>query len=61
MTYEELINWGHKHYNDGGDVFVECWAKSDFDAYCREFGPMTERDAESMARMYKGVEYGEMC
>lgn len=61
MTYKELIAWGMKHYNEGGDVFVECWAESDFNEYVREFGPMTEKTARSLANMYEGVKcYGEM-
>ena len=58
MNYEELIKWGMKHYNEGGDVFVECWDKSDYNEYVKEFGLMTEETAASFARMYSGIEYG---
>lgn len=57
MTYKELMAWGMKHYNEGGDVFVECWEESDFNEYVREFGPMTEKAACSLASIYEGVKY----
>jgi hypothetical protein len=57
MTYEELIAWGHANYNKGGDVFVECWEKSDFDEYCREVGPMTEEAAKQLADWYASIDW----
>ena len=59
MSYDELIKWGMKHYNEGGDVFVECWSKSDYNEYIAEFGELTEEDVKFMARMYSNAEYGE--
>jgi hypothetical protein len=55
MSYEELIAWGLANYTRGGDVFVECWAKSDYDEYCREVGPMTKETAKRLANWYDGV------
>ena len=58
MTYDELIKWGMRNYNRGGDVFVECWSESDFDEYVAECGPMTETTAAKLAGMYESVMYG---
>ena len=55
MSYDELIKWGKRNYNRGGDVFVECWSESDFDEYVAECGPMTEATAATLAGIYEGV------
>ena len=55
MTYEELMAFALKHYNDGGDGVYECWDRQTFDEYVAEFGPITERKALSMFHSYNAV------
>lgn len=50
LTFEEFIEYAKKHYNKGGDGFVECWEKRDFDEYVRMFGGITKRKALQMFR-----------
>ena len=56
LTYEEFQKLGRKHYNEGGDVIVECWDKSDFDEYCKEFGKITEKKAFDIMCLYEEEE-----
>lgn len=50
LSFAEFIQYAMKHYNKGGDGFVECWEQRDFDEYVRMFGPITKRKALSMFR-----------
>lgn len=50
LTFEEFIEYAQKHYNKGGDGFVECWEKRDFDEYVGMFGGITKRKALQMFR-----------
>lgn len=57
MTYDEFIKLATKYYAQGGDVYVECWSKEDYDRYCELFGTPTKRDALEMFRICKGNYY----
>lgn len=47
-NYSELEAFGKKHYNEGGDVFVECWDQSTLDYYAAEGSPLTWEDVYSI-------------
>lgn len=55
MTYEELMAFALKHYNEGGDGLYECWDRHTFDEYVHEFGPITERDALKMFGVWDAI------
>ena len=48
LTYEQFQKLAMKHYNHGGDDFVECWDEKMFNDYVNEFGPVTVRKALEM-------------
>lgn len=50
LSYDEFIEYAKKHYNKGGDVFVECWEKAEFDNYVSAFGAVTKSKALKMFR-----------
>lgn len=50
MTYDELMEYALKHYNNGGDCVYECWDQKTFDDYVKQFGPMTKSKALKMFR-----------
>ena len=50
LGYEEFIEYAKKHYNRGGDSYVECWDEATFDEDVRMFGPITKRKALGMFR-----------
>lgn len=56
LTYEEFQALAKEHYNEGGDVVVECWGKSEFEFHEQEWGPMTVAGAMSLFKMYKSME-----
>lgn len=57
MDYKELKKWGLKHYNQGGDIFVECWDQSVIKMYEEELGrPMTWDDVYRLASCYDSIE-----
>ena len=58
MTYEEFKAFGQANCCNGGDTIVECWERSDFDAYVNEFGKMTKEAAQDLCKMYKEIAYG---
>ena len=51
LTYEELIILAKENYNKGGDGVYECWGKSEFNEWVKEFGPITKKDALEMFRV----------
>lgn len=53
ITYEEFINLAKENYCKGGETYYECWAKTDFESYCEEFGEITKNDALRMFRLAK--------
>ena len=53
MTYEELTTYAMEHYDEGGDVIVECWDKKTFDFYVKEFGKITKAKADKMFAEWK--------
>ena len=59
MSYEELMAFALKHYNEGGDGVYECWDKRTFDEYVAEFGPITKSKALKMFKEHDsiGAEY----
>lgn len=56
LTYEEFQALAKEHYNEGGDSVYECWEKSQFEEYVKEWGPMTVAGAMSLFKMYKSME-----
>jgi hypothetical protein len=56
LTYEEFIEYAQKHYCKGGDTFVECWDKKEFDYFVKNFGEITKRRALSMFRLQDAVD-----
>lgn len=50
LNYEEFIAYAQKHYNKGGDVYVECWDERDFGEYVAMFGQVTKSAALKMFR-----------
>lgn len=64
LTYEELMDYAHKHYNKGGDMTFECWDRKAFDEYVNEFGPITKSVALRMFRVdydYEKDARGRWC
>lgn len=64
LTYEELMDYAHKHYDRGGDVTYECWDRKAFDEYVNEFGPITKSVALQMFRVdydYEKDARGRWC
>ena len=59
LTYEEFQDLALKNYFTGGDVVVECWGRSEFDEYVREFGPITRKEAFSIFGLYRENEAEE--
>ena len=51
LAFEELIALAKQHYNHGGDGIVECWDRSTFETWVKEFGPMTKRQALALIRI----------
>lgn len=51
LTYEELIAYAMKHYNEGGDGIVECWDETTFNTYVEMFGAITEKDAKMLINL----------
>lgn len=58
-TYEEVYDLALRNYCHGGDVFVECWERSDFDEYVKEFGAMTDTALRNLFNLYESVEAEE--
>ena len=50
LTYDEFIEYAKKHYERGGDGYVECWDKREFDEYTELAGPITKSKALKMFR-----------
>ena len=48
LTYEQFQKLAMKHYDEGGDAFVECWSEDDFINYVTVDGPITEAKALEM-------------
>jgi hypothetical protein len=48
MSYEELMAFALKHYNEGGDGVYECWDRRTYEEYVAEFGPITKSKALAM-------------
>lgn len=50
LTFEQFIELAKKHYNRGGDSYVECWDRTTFNDYVDMFEPITKRTALQMFR-----------
>ena len=50
LSFEEFIALAMKHYNKGGDGYVECWDRKVFDEYVADCGPITRSRALGMFR-----------
>lgn len=55
MTYDEMKKFAIQHYNEGGDFFVECWDKKDYEEYCEECGAVTKKKALEMFRTWNKI------
>ena len=55
MSYEELIAFALKHYNEGGDGVYECWDRRTYDEYVAEFGPITKSKALKMFKEHDSI------
>ena len=56
LSYEEFMEYAKAHYYKGGDGYVECWEKYQFDEYVKMFGPITKRAALKMFRLDYEIE-----
>lgn len=56
LSFNEFIEFANKHYNKGGDSFVECWDESTFEEYTNCFGDITKRKALQMFRTERGIQ-----
>ena len=52
LTYEEAYKFALANYEEGGDVFVECWDRQQFDEYIRLFGPLSKSIMKKMFKMW---------
>lgn len=50
LTYEQFIALAQEWYKWGGDTFVECWGRREFDEYVKQFGQITKTRAKKMFR-----------
>lgn len=55
MSYEELMEFALKHYNEGGDGVYECWDRKTFEEHVAEFGPITKPRALIMFKEYNSI------
>lgn len=56
LTYEEFIKLAEQNYTKGGDTYVECWDKRDFERYVEEFGVITKTKALRMFKLQKSLD-----
>lgn len=61
MSYKEFIELAEKHYNKGGDTYVECWDEKWFNLCVSECGEMTRERALEMFRVNYSVEREHMA
>ncbi len=55
LNYEEFIEYAQKYYIKGGDTFVECWDRREFDYFVKNFGAITKSRALSMFRLQQSI------
>lgn len=56
MSYKELQEMAMEHYNNGGDVVVECWDVREFNNYVAQFGRITKAIALDLFKFYKEIQ-----
>ena len=56
LTYEEFIELAKENYEKGGDVYVECWERYQYEDYVKEFGTVTKTKANKMFRLQYEME-----
>lgn len=56
LSYDEFIEYAKKYYERGGDGYVECWDKREFDEYTAQFGAITKSKALKMFRESYDIE-----
>lgn len=61
LTYEEMKKLAEENYCEGGDVFVECWDRKDFEEAVKECGPFTVRKAMDMFHTWNSVYRDRSC
>ena len=57
LDYKGFIDYAEKHYDKGGDSYVECWDEKTFNEYVEKFGPITKRGALAMFRENRMIEH----
>ena len=50
MTIEQFYELALKHYEQGGDMIVECWDKEEMQAFLDEHGANAEQEALKLFR-----------
>lgn len=60
LSFEEFIALAMKHYNKGGDGYVECWDERTFNDYIADCGPITKSLALEMFRFSYDVDLDRM-
>ena len=61
LTYEPVEKLAQQYYNEGGDSFVECWDKKDYEEYTKEFGGFTVRKAIDTFHTWDSVYRDRAC
>lgn len=56
LTYDEFMKLSLAHYDEGGDVYYECWDKAQFYQYQALFGAITKKKAMAMFKLSKSLE-----
>ena len=61
LTYEQMEKLAQQYYNEGGDSFVECWDRKDFDECVKECGVFTVRKAIDMFHTWDSIYRDRAC
>ena len=56
LSYSMLQRLAQSMYNEGGDVFVECWSEKDYQERVQEYGYITVREFYTMCKYYADSE-----
>ena len=61
LTYEEVKKLAQLYYFEGGDSFVECWDKKDYEEDTKQFGAWTVRKAIDMFHTWDSIYRDRAC
>ena len=56
LSYSMLQRLAQSMYNEGGDVFVECWSEKDYQERVQKYGYITVRKFYTMCKNYADSE-----